>query len=127
MMIEPVQKSSAIGSLPRVQRVSAVLWPSFLLAGLATVVFFALIDPFSLIEYHGAAPFSRTAAYSLGFFGFWLLTGAASLATVYFLSSHIPPRQPIDEAPEDPCSASQSDRCVEPVVERSIGRRRDGR
>ena len=92
---------STIDSLPRVQRVSAVLWPSFLLAGLATVVFFALIDPFSMIEYQGAPPLSRTAAYSLGFFGFWSLTGASSLATLYFLSARIPPPKHIEEAPEE--------------------------
>jgi hypothetical protein len=82
---------STIESLPRVQRVSAVLWPSFLLAGLANVVFFALLDPFSLIDYSGEPPLSRTAAYSLGFFCFWVLTGAASLCTLYFLSTRVPP------------------------------------
>ena len=88
---------STIESLPRVQRVSAVLWPSFLLAGLANVVFFALLDPFSLIDYSGEPPLTRTAAYSLGFFGFWLLTGAASLSTLYFLSTRVPPPHQFDE------------------------------
>ena len=88
---------STIESLPRVQRVSAVLWPSFLLAGLANVVFFALLDPFSLIDYSGEPPLTRTAAYSLGFFSFWLLTGAASLSTSYFLSTRIPPPHQFDE------------------------------
>jgi hypothetical protein len=101
-MSEAGQTMSTIESLPRVQRVSAVLWPSFLLAGLATMVFFALLDPFVMIEYQGEPPLSRTAAYSLGFFGFWLLTGGASLATLYFLSARIPPPKQFDEAPEEP-------------------------
>ena len=86
--------------LPKVQRVSAVLWPSFVLAGIATMVFFALIDPISMLDVHGEAPLSRTAAYSLGFFGFWLLSSASSAATLYFLSSEVPPSKQIDEAPQ---------------------------
>ena len=91
---------SPIASLPAVQRVSAVLWPSFLLAGTATVVFFALIDPLVMLDCQGAPPLSRTGAYSLGFFLFWLLTAAASACTAYFLGTRIPPRKPIDE-PDD--------------------------
>ena len=33
---------------PLVQRVGAVLWPSFFAAGVATMVFFALVDPLEL-------------------------------------------------------------------------------
>jgi len=66
-----------------------VLWPSFLLAGVATTVFFALLDPVRLLDCQGHPPLGRTAAYSLGFFGFWLLTGASSLITLYFY--RVPP------------------------------------
>jgi hypothetical protein len=83
---------SPIASLPAVQRVSAVLWPSFLLAGTATVVFFALIDPLVMLDCHGAPPLSRTGAFL-----FWLLTAAASACTAYYLGTRIPPRKPIDE------------------------------
>ena len=72
-------------SIPRVQLISAVLWPSFLLAGVATAVFFTLLDPVRLFEYEGEAPLSRMAAYSLGFFLFWLLCAASSAATAYFM------------------------------------------
>jgi len=37
-------------TLPRVQIVSAVLWPSFLLAGAAASVFFTFLDPLVLFE-----------------------------------------------------------------------------
>ena len=109
-MSESEPMLSTIESLPRVQRVSAVLWPSFLLAGLATVVFFALLDPFAMIEYHGEAPLSRTAAYSLGFFAFWLLTSATSLATLYFLSARVPPPHQFDESPPQPSSGDSPER-----------------
>lgn len=33
---------------PMAQRVGAILWPSFFAAGVATMVFFALIDPMQL-------------------------------------------------------------------------------
>jgi len=91
---------SPVASLPPVQRVSAVLWPSFLFAAAATVVFFALIDPVAMLNCEGAPPLSRTAAYSLGFFLFWLLTGGASAATLYFLSSSVPPSKRIEDVDE---------------------------
>jgi hypothetical protein len=72
-------------SIPTVQLISAVLWPSFLLAGVATAVFFTFLDPVRLFEYEGEGPLSRTAAYSLGFFLFWLLCAASSTATSYFM------------------------------------------
>lgn len=71
--------------IPAVQYASAILWPSFLCAGAATAVFFTFFDPVTLLECEGEPPLSRTAAYSLGFFLFWLLCIASSLATSYFL------------------------------------------
>jgi hypothetical protein len=92
----PVPTLSPVAELPAVQRFSAVLWPSFLLAALATVVFFALIDPVAVLDCKGVPPLGRTAAYSLGFFLFWLLTAAACTGTYYFLSTRVPPRKPIE-------------------------------
>jgi hypothetical protein len=99
-MQHPEPDLSPIASLPAVQRVSAVLWPSFLFASAATVVFFALIDPIAMLDCQGAPPLSRTGAYSLGFFLFWLLTAGASASTLYFLGSRVPPRKPIEEPDE---------------------------
>ena len=70
---------------PRVQLVAAVLWPSFLLAGMADGVFFTVFDPLEVLLCIGQPPFSRVAAYSIGFFGFWALGIAASASTLYFL------------------------------------------
>ena len=72
--------------IPLVQRVSAVLWPAFICAGVATGVFFTFFDPISLLECEGEPPLSRMGAYTLGFFLFWLLCIASSAATSYFLS-----------------------------------------
>ncbi len=70
---------------PLVQLLAAVLWPTFLLAGMADGVFFTLFDPVEVLLCVGEPPFSRLAAYSIGFFGFWLLGIAASASTIYFL------------------------------------------
>ncbi len=94
-------RNSVVAQLPKVQRISAVLWPAFLSAGAATVVFFALIDPLTMLDCQGAPPLSRTGAYSLGFFLFWSLTGVSSAATLYFLTSRVPASKHIDAtAPE---------------------------
>lgn len=70
---------------PLVQVLAAVLWPSFLLAGMADGVFFTLFDPVDVLLCVGQPPFSRMAAYSVGFFGFWLLAATSSASTIYFL------------------------------------------
>lgn len=70
---------------PLVQRVIAILWPSFLMAGVATVVVFTAFDPQELAASRGyTEPVSRLGAYSIGFFLFWLLTLSSSMLTCYF-------------------------------------------
>ncbi len=71
-------------AIPLVQQVVSVLWPSFLTATGATVLFFAVFDPLTLAELHQITGFSRLAGYTLGFFGFWLLTSISSALTCYF-------------------------------------------
>ncbi len=82
--------------LPPVQWISAILWPSFLLAGLATAVFFTFFDPLTLFECTGEPPLSRLGAYTVGFFLFWLLSASSSAGTRFFLrpSPHQPPSRP---------------------------------
>ncbi|MBT6731519.1 MAG: hypothetical protein HOA79_00805, partial [Acidiferrobacteraceae bacterium] len=36
-------------AVPVMQRVIAVLWPSFFMAGAATIIFFAIFDPYELL------------------------------------------------------------------------------
>ena len=72
---------------PAAIRLSAILWPSFMLAGVATMVFFAFVDPhdLNLISFPGIE-FSRELGYSLGFFLFWLICAASSYLTALLLS-----------------------------------------
>ena len=71
---------------PKAIRLSAILWPSFLLAGVATMVFFAFVDPneLNLISFPDIK-FSREMGYSLGFFLFWLISAASSYLTALLL------------------------------------------
>jgi len=71
-------------TVPKTQRCIAVLWPSFLLAGLANTLFFTAFDPEAVLACVGGPALSRLGAYSIGFFLFWLLTASSSLLTCYF-------------------------------------------
>lgn len=70
--------------IPTIQRVIAVLWPSFITAGIATILFFTAFDPEHLLMETRYAGASRLAAYSIGFFLFWILTSVTCLLTCYF-------------------------------------------
>ncbi|HMM46533.1 MAG TPA: hypothetical protein PKC12_00950 [Thiobacillaceae bacterium] len=64
-----------------------VLWPSFLAALAAEVVFAALVDPTQL-SYRGEALIEdRVAAYTIAFFAFWLIGMLSSALTCYFQRS----------------------------------------
>ena len=64
------------------QRIGAILWPSFFAAGVATMVFFAFVDPLALRDMtFPHIEISRGLGYSIGFFMFWLATAASSLFT----------------------------------------------
>ncbi len=72
---------------PLVQRLGAVLWPSFFSAGVATMVCFAFIDPLALRDItFPQLVISRELGYTLGFFLFWAATAASSLFTSLLLS-----------------------------------------
>lgn len=61
-----------------------IIWPAFLVAGVAEMVFFSIFDPFDLHFFGAPLDWSRQAIYTLGFFGFWGL-GIASSALTLFL------------------------------------------
>jgi len=68
--------------LATVQRVGAILWPSFFVAGVVTMVFFAYIDPMALRDItFPSLRLSRELGYTLGFFLIWLATASSSLFT----------------------------------------------
>jgi len=67
---------------PLIQRVGAILWPSFFAAGVATMVFFAFVDPLALRDMtFPDLPISRELGYTVGFFAFWGATASSSLFT----------------------------------------------
>lgn len=67
---------------PASQRIGAVLWPSFFVAGVVTTVFFAFIDPVALRDItFPSLKLGREAGYTLGFFLIWLATASSSLFT----------------------------------------------
>jgi hypothetical protein len=69
------------------QRLIWILWPSFVVAGIAEAVFFTLIDPQELYLFGEPVSFSRLATYSIGFFAFWALCAASSAFTCFIQRS----------------------------------------
>ena len=71
---------------PLAQRLGAILWPSFFAAGVATMVFFAFVDPLALRDLtFPTLPLTRGLGYTVGFFMFWLATASSSLFTWWLL------------------------------------------
>ena len=67
---------------PASQRLGALLWPSFFVAGVVTMVFFAFIDPIALRDItFPSLKVGREFGYTLGFFLIWLATASSSLFT----------------------------------------------
>ncbi len=73
--------------IPPTQQAIAVLWPSFLIAIVATGVFFSAFNPNDLVPFNLDIDISPLAAYSIGFFIFWMLAIVSSLGTLYFTVS----------------------------------------
>lgn len=66
------------------RRMMWVIWPAFLVAGVAEAIFFTVFDPFDLHFFGARLELSREAIYTMGFFGFWGLGIAASGLTMFF-------------------------------------------
>ena len=74
-------------AIPVTQKVIAVLWPSFLVAGIETIFFFTLFDPQYILNDYDI---SRLGAYSVGFLLFWAFTITPCMLTMYFAKPCIP-------------------------------------
>ena len=66
-----------------------VLWPSFIAAGIAEIVFFTVIDPQQLFLFGQPVALSPMATYSIGFLMFWLLCAGSSLMTWFMLPADV--------------------------------------
>lgn len=64
-----------------------ILWPSFVVAGVAEAVFFTLFDPADLHMFGEPFAASRMAVYTLGFFAFWGFAAASSAFTCFLQRS----------------------------------------
>lgn len=73
--------------MSRGKRLIYILWPSFIVAGIAEGVFFTLFDPMDLRLFDREIGLSRTAIYSIGFFAFWLFAAGSSALTCFFQRS----------------------------------------
>ncbi|MGB7482846.1 hypothetical protein ABRZ04_04940 [Castellaniella ginsengisoli] len=58
-----------------------ILWPSFLMAGVASAIVFALIDPLDVV-FLGHLQASRLTVYTAGFFLFWIMAALSSALTL---------------------------------------------
>ncbi len=63
------------------QRIAWILWPAFLVAAAAEMLFFAGFDPGELRLFDATQELSRTAVYSLFFFFFWAMGACCSALT----------------------------------------------
>ncbi len=66
----------------------SVLWPSFIVAIAASGLFFSAFNPRDLVPYNLDIEVSPLAAYSIGFFLFWILAAVSSYGTLYFMISN---------------------------------------
>ncbi len=70
--------------IPKTQKCIAVLWPSFLVAIVATGLFFSAFDPADLYPFGEDTEVSRLGIYSIGFLFFWLVSTISGIGTLYF-------------------------------------------
>ncbi|OGA67608.1 MAG: hypothetical protein A3G83_04025 [Betaproteobacteria bacterium RIFCSPLOWO2_12_FULL_68_20] len=65
------------------RKAMVILWPSFIVGGVAEVLFFTAFDPMDLHLFGQPVGLSRLAAYSVGFLFFWALAAASSALTCF--------------------------------------------
>jgi hypothetical protein len=70
--------------VPKMQKCIAVLWPSFMVAIVATGLFFSAFDPDDLYPFGVQTEVSRLGVYSIGFLVFWLVSAISGIGTLYF-------------------------------------------
>lgn len=86
------------------RRAMQVVWPAFLAAAGAELVFFAIFDPFELHFFGAPLDLSREAIYAMGFFGFWGVGIVSSTFTLFL--AHNGAR---DAAPADGATGAATD------------------
>ena len=69
------------------QRIGWVVWPAFLVACAAELLFFSLFDPSDLHLFGHPVDVDRMLVYTLGFFAFWMLGMVSSALTAFLARS----------------------------------------
>lgn len=100
------------------QRLGWVLWPSFLMASVAEMVFFAMVDPSDIYLFGVPLEMGRMSVYAIGFFGFWCLGAASSALTVFLARSPFEVnRCPLDAPARPPgCPKREGDESCGPGI-----------
>jgi hypothetical protein len=79
-LVEPARPRPPMS--PLAQRLAAVLWPAFLMAGVLEMLVFSMVDPGDLHWLGGSAvEASRQAVYTVAFFAFWVVAALGSALT----------------------------------------------
>jgi hypothetical protein len=63
------------------RQIMVILWPSFLIAGVASAIVFAFIDPLDVAIFGYIRP-AREWLYAIGFFLFWVMAGLSSTLSI---------------------------------------------
>ncbi|HBE93128.1 MAG TPA: hypothetical protein DDW55_11625 [Gammaproteobacteria bacterium] len=71
--------------VPLIQRIIAILWPSFLAAGAAMILLFVVFSPDELLPELRATGVSNMAIYSVTFIFLWATTLFACALSCYFM------------------------------------------
>jgi hypothetical protein len=95
--------------MERSQKLIYILWPSFLVAGVAQVAFFTVFDPADLHLFGDPVAVSELSAYTVGFFLFWMFAASASALTCFLLrgSAEINGICPIPDAADRPAGCAR--------------------
>jgi hypothetical protein len=62
-----------------------ILWPSFLVSGLAEGFLFSFVQPDDLVFFGHHPDISDEGIYTLGFFVIWIFCALSSALTIYIL------------------------------------------
>ena len=103
--------------MSRARGLIAVLWPSFVVAGIAEAVFFTLFDPVELHLFGNPVAMSPLAAYTVGFFAFWVFAAASSAFTCFLQrsASEVNARGLVGAAADGPPGGPPRDRATPPA------------
>ena len=66
-----------------------VLWPAFIAAGMAEIVFFTVIDPQQLYFFGQPVALSAMPTYSIGFLQYWVICAGSSLLSWFMLPQSV--------------------------------------